>query len=266
MGKQQSSYQSRLPDENGFIPYTAEEDGIWHDLYNRQKALLPNRVCQQYLDGLDILGLPRDRVPQLSEVNKRLHETTGFGVEAVPALITPNKFFQLLAERKFPIATFIRRREDFDYLEEPDIFHEIFGHCPLLTNQTYSDFLQKFGETALSFDKSYIWRMQKLFWFTIEFGLIKTENGHRVYGAGIASSPGETVYAVESDHPKREAFDLLSVFRTPYRIDIFQPIYYTIEDFEQLLGIFDQDLISLMDRAKSLGSFAPLYPEKEIVG
>ncbi|WP_420548918.1 phenylalanine 4-monooxygenase [Curvivirga sp.] len=263
MAKSNGTYESKQTDASGLIAYSAEEDAVWHDLYKRQVDLLPNRVSHEFLDGLDKLGLTQDKVPQLRDVNARLAECSGFGVEAVPALITPTTFFTLLANRKFPIATFIRRREDFDYLEEPDIFHEIFGHCPLLTHPVYADFLEKFGKTALSFDKSYVWRMQKLFWFTVEFGLIKTHEGPRVYGAGIASSPGETVYAVESREPERRDFDLLSIFRTPYRIDIFQPIYYCIEDFNQLLAVLDQDLQAIMDEAKRLGAFEPTFPPVE---
>ncbi|HIP78428.1 MAG TPA: phenylalanine 4-monooxygenase, partial [Kiloniellaceae bacterium] len=144
-----TSYESKIPDENGIIAYSEEENAVWRDLYARQEALLPGRVCNAYLNGLEALDLPRDRVPQLKHVNARLQEISGFGVEAVPALISPKRFFTLLAERKFPAATFIRRREEFDYLQEPDVFHEIFGHCPMLTLPTYADFLQKYGEKAL---------------------------------------------------------------------------------------------------------------------
>ena len=255
-----SSYSSKTPDENGIIHYSEAENEVWHDLLKRQEKLLPGRVCHQYLDGLNWLDLPRDRVPQLGEVNARLVQSSGFGVAAVPALISPEKFFGLLTDRKFPIATFIRRREDFDYLQEPDIFHEIYGHCPLLAHPTYAAFLQKFGETALSAGKPYFWRLQRLFWFTVEFGLIESSEGLRIYGAGIASSPGETRFALESDKPERRPFDPLAVFRTPYRIDVFQTVYYVINDFQQLLSVFDQDIRPLINEAKSLGQFAPTFP------
>ena len=215
-----SAYRSKIRDGKGNIHYNAAENAVWRDLLARQEKLLPGRVCEEFLAGLEALALPRERVPQLGEINARLARTSGFGVEAVPALISPEKFFGLLAARKFPVATFIRRREEFDYLQEPDIFHEVFGHCPLLTNPDYADFLQRFGAAALDAGKPYFWRLQRLFWFTVEFGLIETKDGVRIYGAGIASSPGETRFSLESDQPERHPFDPLRVFRTPYRIDM----------------------------------------------
>lgn len=261
-----SSYESKVPDRDGTIPYSDEEDAVWRDLQARQRALLPGRVCGAFLKGLDLLQLPADRVPQLKDVNARLQEISGFGVEPVPALISPRRFFALLARRKFPAATFIRRREDFDYLQEPDVFHEIFGHCPMLTLPTYADFLQKYGETALRLDKSYLWMMQRLFWFTVEFGLVRTEEGIRIYGAGIASSAGETPYAVESERPERRSFDALTVFRTPYRIDIFQTVYYVIDSARQLYDLVSSDLVPIMDQARSMGSLPPTFPPKDQAG
>ena len=169
----------------------------------------------------------------------------------------------LLANRKFPAATFIRRREDFDYLQEPDVFHEIYGHCPMLTNQTFADFLQKYGELAVDLDKDRIWMTQRLFWFTVEFGLIETEEGLRICGAGIASSAGESPYALESQTPERRPFDALAVFRTPYRIDIFQTVYYVIENCNQLYDLVTSDLTPVMDRAKALGSLPATFPSAE---
>jgi phenylalanine-4-hydroxylase len=261
-----TSYTSKVPDAQGLMSYTGEENAVWRDLYARQKNLLPGRVCKAFLKGIDLLELPADRVPQLKEIDARLNEISGFGVAPVPALISPQRFFTLLAERKFPAATFIRRREDFDYLQEPDVFHEIFGHCPMLTLPTYADFLQKYGEKALQLDKSYLWMMQRLFWFTVEFGLIRTDDGVRIYGAGIASSAGETPYAVESAKPEQRPFDALQVFRTPYRIDIFQTVYYVIESARQLYDLVSSDLVPIMDEAKQLGSLPPTFPPKEEAG
>lgn len=202
-------------------------------------------------------------MPQLKEVNARLQQVSGFGVEPVPALISPRGFFTLLAERKFPAATFIRRREEFDYLQEADVFHEIFGHCPMLTLSTYADFLQTYGETALRLDKSYLWMMQRLFWFTVEFGLMRTGEGIRIYGAGITSSAGETRYALESDKPEWRPFDALAVFRTPYRIDIFQTVYFVIDSAQQLYDLVTGDLVPIMGEARRLGSLPPSFPPKE---
>jgi phenylalanine-4-hydroxylase len=258
-----SRYESKFPDEKGVIHYSDDENSVWRDLVARQEKVLPGRVCGAFLKGLELLDLPHDRVPQLRDVDRRLNEVSGFGVEAVPALISPKRFFALLANRKFPAATFIRRREDFDYLQEPDVFHEIYGHCPMLTNQTFADFLQKYGELAVDLDKDRIWMMQRLFWFTVEFGLIETEEGLRIYGAGIASSAGESPYALESPTPERRPFDALEVFRTPYRIDIFQTVYYVIENCHQLYDLVTSDLTPVMDRAKALGSLPATFPSAE---
>ncbi|MDX1402842.1 MAG: phenylalanine 4-monooxygenase, partial [Kiloniellales bacterium] len=195
----------------------------------------------------------RAKVPQVSEVSARLSKLSGMQLEPVPALISPQKFFELLAEGKFPIATFIRRREDFDYLEEPDVFHEIFGHCPLLTSPEFAEFVQKFGRAAITAGPDTYWPMQRLFWFTVEFGLIEGPEGPRIYGAGILSSPGETLHALESKRAIRRRFDLLSVLRTPYRIDVFQPIYYVITDFTELQALFELDLQAIIRRADDLG-------------
>jgi phenylalanine-4-hydroxylase len=258
-----STYESKFPDESGRIHYTAAEDEVWRDLMARQARVLPGRACNSYLKGLEILDFPKDRVPQLLEVDRRLNEVTGFGVAAVPALIAPEKFFALLADRKFPAATFIRRREDFDYLQEPDVFHEIYGHCPLLTHQTYADFLQRYGQKALAAGPRYFWMMQRLFWFTVEFGLIRNSEGLRIYGAGIASSAGESPYALESDVPERREFDPVTIFRTPYRIDIYQTVYYVIDEIEQLFDLVSRDLVPLMDRARELAPLPPTFPPKE---
>ncbi|MEM7170820.1 MAG: phenylalanine 4-monooxygenase [Pseudomonadota bacterium] len=253
------SYQSKSPDAAGSIAYDAEENAVWQDLLVRQEKILPGRVCQAFLDGLDLLQLPSDCVPQLSDVSKHLDAATGFSVEAVPALITPLDFFSLLAQRKFPAATFLRRREHFDYLQEPDIFHEIFGHCPMLTNPVYADFVQRFGAQALAAGSDFIWQFQKLFWFTVEFGLIQTETGTRIYGAGIASSAGEAPYCLESEEAEHSPFDILTVLRTPYRIDIMQPIYFVIEDCHQLYDLLVQDLLPIMREARRLGPLAPKF-------
>lgn len=260
-----SSYESKIPDANGIIAYSEEENAVWRDLMRRQAKILPGRVCEAYLDGLAMLELPEDRVPQLAEIDRRLDEISGFGVAAVPALISPREFFRLLAGRKFPAATFIRRREDFDYLPEPDVFHEIYGHCPLLSHRVYANFLQRYGEVALETGKRDIWMLQRLFWFTVEFGLISTADGLRIYGAGIASSAGESPYSLESDVPERRPLDPVTVFRTPYRIDIFQTVYYVIESFEQLFELVNRDLVPLMDEARRLGQLPPTFPPKEDV-
>ena len=253
-------YESKLPDENGLIPYTAEEDSVWRDLSARQKKVHQGRACAEYMQGLKELNLPTDRVPQLTEINEVLDKKTGFGVEPVAALITAQKFYELLRDRKFPVATFIRDRSEFDYLQEPDIFHEVYGHCPLLTNQAYADYVQRYGELALELGGAYKKPLLWLFWFTVEFGLIENTDGTRIYGAGILSSVGETEYATDSDKPERRPFDLVEALRTPYRIDIYQNIYYVIQSFDQLYNIVNAELKEAVEEAKALGDFEPTFP------
>ncbi|TCU23051.1 phenylalanine 4-hydroxylase [Rhizobium azibense] len=258
----ESTYTANLPDAHGIYHYTAEEDQIWSELYQRQMTLLADKACREYLDGVTTLGLKPDKVPQLGDVNRRLSETTGFGVEGVPALIPPSRFYELLSQGKFPLATFIRRREHIDYIEEPDIFHEVFGHCPLLTNKSYANFVRRFGEKAVGLGKGYSWHLFRIFWFTVEFGLINTPQGRRCFGAGIVSSPSETRAAMEGKACEFRSFDLMTALRTPYRIDIVQPIYYVIESFSQLESIIEEDIGARINEAKALGDFPPAFEAK----
>ena len=201
-----SKYQAKKPDDSGFIAYTEEEHETWNILFERQVGLVRGRACNEFIDGLDILRLPSDRIPQLDELNKSLEKTTGWGVARVPALISFDRFFNLLANRQFPVATFIRTREELDYLQEPDIFHEIFGHCPLLTNPDFAEFTATYGRLGLAASKEERVYLARLYWLTVEFGLVETIQGLRIYGGGILSSYGETCYALESDKPLREPF------------------------------------------------------------
>lgn len=257
-----SKYQSRQPDENGIIQWSAEENAIWSELYARQIDILPGRACQQYMDGIDLLGLPQDRIPQLHEIDKVLKATTGWQTAPVPALINFSEFFNLLANKKFPVATFIRSREEFDYLQEPDIFHEVFGHCPLLTNESFAHFTHTYGRLGLAASKEDRVFLARLYWFTVEFGLVNTPEGKRIYGGGILSSPGETHYALESDKPVRVPINPIDVLRTPYRIDIMQPLYYLLADFDDLFALAESDIMALVAEAKSLGLYEPLFEPK----
>ncbi|PLS21729.1 phenylalanine 4-monooxygenase [Neptunicoccus cionae] len=252
------AYASKLPDETGFYDYTADEQLVWGELFDRQIAFLKGRICSEYLEGVALLGLKAASVPQLREVDKRLGELTNFGVEGVPAIIPPSQFYTLLADRKFPVATFLRRREDMDYIEEPDLFHEVFGHCPLLTNQAYTDFIEAFGKIAVELGKGYRWHLFRLFWFTIEFGMINTPDGLRGYGAGVASSPSEAEFACSGKAVYTPA-DLMTMLRTPYRIDIVQPQYFVIDSFEDLPKLLETDLKTAIDEAKALGDLPALF-------
>jgi phenylalanine-4-hydroxylase len=258
-----TEYVSRPVDANGVATYTDEENAVWHTLIERQLKIVENRACKEFMDGIKILNLPTDRIPQCPEISAALREATGWQLEPVPALIPFEKFFHLLATRRFPAATFIRRLDELDYLQEPDIFHEVFGHCPLLTNPAYAEFTYTYGKLGLNASKEDRALLARLYWFTIEFGLIKQNNQLRVYGGGILSSKGETVYSLEDPQPERKPFEPLDVLRTPYRIDIMQPIYFVIENFDTLFDLTKMDLIGLTRRARELGEHIPVYPPKE---
>ncbi|WP_028116926.1 phenylalanine 4-monooxygenase [Ferrimonas senticii] len=258
----QTQYQARVPGADGIIHYPAEEHQIWAELYARQMQVIAGRACDEYHQGLQTLGLPSDRIPQLAEVDKVLLATTGWQTAAVPALISFERFFELLANKQFPVATFIRSREEFDYLQEPDIFHELFGHCPLLTNPAFAHFTHTYGKLGLAATPKQRVYLARLYWFTVEFGLVQTDNGLRIYGGGILSSPGETLYAL-SGEPKLQPMQVLDAMRTPYRIDIMQPIYYALNGIDQLYELAEQDLMALVEQAQSLGLFEPLFAPKQ---
>jgi len=257
VGKMQkkTNYVAKLPDANGIIPYTKEEDAIWQELYQRQIKIIENRACDEYIDALARLKLRPDRVPQCHDVSEILMNETGWSVVPVPALIPFDEFFQLLSNRQFPAASFIRTREELDYLKEPDIFHEVFGHCPLLMNPLYADFVHAYGKIGLHASQRDRVLIARLFWFTIEFGLINTPIGTRIYGAGILSSKEETVYALESPFPQRKPFDVMEALRTPYRYDTKQPVYFVIDDYNTLYNLINVDIISLIAKSRELGEY-----------
>ena len=272
-------YLSHQPDSQGHIHYSDDENVMWQALLTRQAKQIPNRACSAYLEGLEKLNLPSTHIPQLNDIDQILQATTGWQTAAVPALISFGKFFKLLANKRFPVATFIRRFEDMDYIEEPDIFHEIVGHCPLLTHPAFAAFNETYGKLGLDASKEERWFLARLYWFTIEFGLVGSRpDNRRIYGGGILSSPSETVYALngsdtlhQSNHqhqqqpqnqPEHRAFDLLDVLRTPYRIDHIQPIYYVIDDLDTLFDIVDSDIMGKVKQAMALGLFEPTYAAK----
>lgn len=258
-----SKYVAHKPDAQGMVQYSDAENNVWQTLYTRQKNILPGRACDEFLQGLELLALTQDTIPQLPDVNARLEGLTGWNVVPVEALISARAFFELLAKRCFPAATFIRTMEELDYVKEPDIFHELFGHCPLLCDPVYADFVHDYAQKVLSYPEDYWPLLQRLFWFTVEFGLIITNKGLRAYGGGILSSISETPYCIESDEPMRVLFNPVTAFRTPYRIDMKQPVYFVIENFEQLFQFVHQDILKLINRAKTLGEFPPFFPVDE---
>jgi len=263
MGKG-TKYVAHAPDASGFVRYSDEENRIWATLYERQERAIRGKACDEFLHGLELLKMPKDRVPQLEEISRVLRRETGWEVAYVPALIPFSEFFKLLSEKKFPAATFVRTRDELDYLQEPDIFHEIFGHTPLLTNRYFAEFTHTYGKLGLAASKEDRVFLARMYWFTVEFGLIQPPGKPmRIYGGGILSSIGETDYAFNSDKPQRRRFDILDALRTPYRIDIMQPLYYLLEDLRELYELTRRDLMGLVQEARRLGLHAPLFPPKD---
>jgi phenylalanine-4-hydroxylase len=230
--------------------YTDEDHAVWDLLFERQSRLLVDRAAPEFLAGLDVLHLSRPGVPDFEELSARLMRATGWRVVAVPGLVPDEVFFDHLANRRFVAGRFIRRRDQLDYLQEPDVFHDVFGHVPLLANPVFADYMQAYGRGGLRAARlGGLDFLARLYWYTVEFGLIRTEQGLRAYGAGILSSSGETVFALEDLAPARIAFDMKRVMRTRYRIDDYQQTYFVIPGFDRLL------------RETLETDFGPLYAE-----
>jgi len=259
-----SKYCSREPNSQGIVEYSDQENKTWDFLVQRQNKLLNQRACKEFIKGVELLNFT-DKVPQHFEVSEILQSQTGWAIEPVPSIIPAQKFFELLSLKKFPCANFIRTPEDIDYLEEPDIFHEVYGHCPLLTHQGYADYMQEYGRLALKVSGKLRMRLFRLFWFTIEFGLLKEDNQYRAYGGGILSSKNETIYSIDSDVPERaDLLDPLTALRTPYRIDILQPVYFVLENLNSLFKLLEYDLIDLAEKSLAIGSFPAKFESKEL--
>jgi len=259
-----TTYQAKLPDEEGLIRYTPQENDIWRQLITRQMSWINDTACDEFLAGLDLLNLPNDRVPQLHEIDTVLEQATGWRTEPVPALIGFEEFFRLLSQKKFPVATFIRSQEELDYLKEPDIFHEIFGHCAMLTNQHFADFTEHYGKLGLTASKKQRVYLARLYWFTVEFGLVRSHDGLRIIGGGILSSPGETNYAYRKEADIAPLVPL-EVFRTPYRIDILQPQYFVVDSLAHLTELTKLDLMSIVDQAIELGLLPAKFEQKQAI-
>ena len=258
-------YISHRPDDSGFINYSQIEHDTWAKLIARQNPVVKDKAHPLYLEGLKRLNFPHDRIPQHSEVSQILNEYTGWGVEPVAALIPATQFFTLLSNKKFPAASFIRIPEELNYIEEPDIFHEFYGHCPLITEKPYAHFLHEIGKVGLTIEpklRKYVFR---LFWFTIEFGLIKTPSGLVSYGGGILSSIHETVSCLTDPKVERQDFDLMNVLRTDYRIDIPQPLYFVINSLDQVYELAEIDIASKINQAYQMGDLPVKYPPRTVV-
>jgi len=259
-----SRYHARLPYADGRVRYSAAEHDVWATLLARQRLAIADVACDAFIDGLNVLELPADQIPQLAEVSARLRRASGWEVVAVPALIPFGEFFALLAARRFPAATFIRRREHLDYLQEPDIFHELFGHAPLLTDPGFAEFTETWGRIGLAASKEDRVFLARLYWFTVEFGLLRQPGGTlKIYGGGILSSPAETAHAL-SGAPLLKPFDLIEVLRTPYRIDIVQPQYFVLDSLDTLQRLTAHELQAAVAEARRLGLHAPLFAPKPL--
>ncbi len=234
--------------DQNWSAYTADEHAIWDFLYRRQREMLQDRADPAMLRGLETLDLNRGGIPDFARINVELKARTGFEVVAVPGLVPDEVFFNHLANRRFPAGQFIRTRAQLDYLQEPDIFHDVFGHVPLLTDPIFADYIEAYGKGGLRAIKfGRLRNLAALYWYTVEFGLIETTKGLRIYGAGISSSKDESIFALDDPSPNRIRFDLERVMRTGYRIDDFQQTYFVIRSYDELF------------RATVDTDFAPLY-------
>jgi len=221
--------------------YTSEDHEVWSILYDRQMENLPPIATQAYLEGIKKCGFSSERVPNFEEVNKALDQATGWSIYVVSGLIDNKAFFEHLSRREFPATTWLRTRAQLDYLEEPDMFHDVFGHIPLLSEPFFCDYLQGISEIILDKidDPLAVERMARLYWYTVEFGLIQEVAKVQIYGAGILSSAGESLYAV-SGKAKHVAYDPAIIMDTPYIKEGYQQQYFVIEDYKQLFGSLDK--------------------------
>jgi phenylalanine-4-hydroxylase len=229
--------------------YSAAEHDRWDCLFKRSRSVLQSRACDEFIAAMNTLELSDSGIPDMERLSGRLENITGWRVVPVSELVPDDIFFDHLANRRFPAGAFIRSEAEMDYLEEPDVFHDVFGHVPLLANPVYADFMQAYGEggrRALSL--GVLPNLARLYWYTVEFGLIRTAAGLRIFGAGIMSSTTESVFALESASPNRIAFDLERVMRTKYLIDDFQQTYFVIDSFERLLDACYRDFAPLYER------------------
>jgi len=249
--------------------YSPREHQVWDELFARQSAMLAGRASAVFLKGLDNLRLSRAGIPDFEELSERLYRQTGWQVVAVPGLVPDAVFFEHLANRRFVAGRFIRRPDQLDYLQEPDVFHDVFGHVPLLSDPVFADYMQAYGQgglRALNFHA--LEKLARLYWYTVEFGLIREQGSLRLYGAGIVSSFGESVFALDDSSPNRLQFDLERVMRTRYRIDDYQQSYFVIDSFEELLHqTAEADFAPLYRRLESLSDISPnaIIPSDRVI-
>jgi len=244
--------------DQGWSAYTGEHHAIWRTLFERQAKLLPRRACGEYLRGLAQLGVAADGIPDFERLSDILEPATGWRIVAVPGLVPDETFFCHLANRRFPATNWIRAPEQMDYLQEPDVFHDVLGHVPMLIHPVFADYLAAYGRGGLkAAGLGALHRLSRLYWYTVEFGLIRRPEGLRIYGSGILSSRTESVYCLDDPRPRRLAFDLRRVMRTEYRIDRFQDTYFVIDGFDQLFEATRPDFTPLYSELEDLPDIAP---------
>ncbi len=228
--------------------YTPQQHAIWQTLYKRQIKILAKRAVPEFYQGLTALNLNDGGIPNFDRINEALYKLTGWQVVAVPHLVPDAIFFEHLANRRFPAGRFIRTRAQMDYIQEPDVFHDVFGHVPLLAQPVFADYMEAYGKgglRALKYDC--LKNLARLYWYTVEFGLMQTDDGLKIYGAGIVSSRTESVFCLEAPSPNRIHFDLQRVMQTDYRIDDFQQVYFVINSFQELFESTQQDFAPIYD-------------------
>lgn len=244
--------------DQGWNTYTPEEHGVWKTLFARQSRLLPERACDEFVRGMQDLPIGPDQIPNFEQLSEVLMKRTGWQVVAVPGLVPDDVFFEHLAHRRFPAGHFIRKPHELDYLEEPDVFHDVFGHVPMLMNPVIADYIQAYGEGGLRARRlGVLEKLARVYWYTVEFGLVMQDDGLRIYGAGIASSATETVFSIEDPSPNRVRFDLERVMRTRYRIDDFQETYFVLDHLDDLLDLAHIDFAPSYARVVDASDFEP---------
>lgn len=250
-GHGESDEYSQYIVDQGYAGYSQEEHGTWTILFDRQSEIVKNRACKEFFEGQETLGIDNSGIPDFRDVNKKLAKTTGWEIMPVAGIIPDLPFFKMLSDRKFPAGNFIRGRNSLDYIQEPDVFHDVFGHVPLLSHPVFADYLQEFGKGGAKAHKhGLIPALARLYWYTVEFGLIEAPEGLRIYGAGILSSPGETVFSLEDPSPNRIRFDMRRIMRTEYRVDDYQQSYFAIRSFEQLFKDTYEDFTPIYEEMK----------------
>jgi phenylalanine-4-hydroxylase len=244
--------------DQGWDNYTTQEHAVWKTLFERQSKLLPGRACDEFVEGMKNLPIGPDQIPNFLELSDVLMKKTGWQVVAVPGLVPDDVFFDHLANRRFPSGHFIRKPHELDYLEEPDVFHDVFGHVPMLMNPVIADYIQAYGQGGLrAKELGVLDKLARVYWYTVEFGLVRQADGIRIYGAGIASSFTESLFALEDASPNRIGFDLERIMRTRYRIDDFQETYSVIDNLERLLELAQIDFAPIYDRIQGEPEYDP---------